>query len=135
MTLVLTLLLSANVKNYKYQYDKYNDKFRWINVAGDVAGLRAETNANNAAWYASAGLERGQIKNAIKIAFNPTQGMRDLLYKNKVNPIVSFPGQGNAIIWGQKTLQSMSSAFDRINVRGLFNVLERAIARMSRYYL
>lgn len=121
--------------NYKYQYDKYNDKFRWVSVAGDVAGLRAETNTDLNTWWASAGLDRGQIKNAQKIAFNPNLGQRDMLYKNKVNPIVSFPGQGNAIVWGQKTLQSKPSAFDRINVRGLFNTLERAISRMAKYYL
>jgi phage tail sheath protein FI len=96
--------------NYKYQYDKYNDKFRWVSVAGDVAGLRAETNTDLNTWWASAGLDRGQIKNAQKIAFNPNLGQRDMLYKNKVNPIVSFPGQGNAIVWGQKTLQSKPSA-------------------------
>jgi hypothetical protein len=121
--------------NYKYQYDKYNDKFRWVSVAGDVAGLRSDTNTKLDTWWASAGLDRGQIKNAQKVAFNPNQGQRDLLYKNRVNPVVSFPGQGNAIVWGQKTLQSKPSAFDRINVRGLFNTLERAIARMAKYYL
>ena len=83
--------------NYKYQYDKYNDKFRWVSVAGDVAGLRADTNTSLNTWWASAGLDRGQIKNAQKISFNPNLGQRDFLYKNKINPIVSFPGQGNAI--------------------------------------
>jgi len=121
--------------NYKYQYDKWNDKFRWVSVAGDVAGLRADTNSSLNTWWASAGLDRGQIKNANKIAFNPNLGQRDFLYKNKINPVVSFPGQGNAIVWGQKTLQSKPSAFDRINVRGLFNTLERAISRMAKYYL
>jgi len=121
--------------NYKQQYDKFNDKTRWISVAGDVAGLRASTNTKLNTWWASAGLDRGQIKNALKIAFNPNLGQRDFLYKNKINPVVSFPGQGNAIIWGQKTLQSKASAFDRINVRGLFNTLERAISRMAKYYL
>lgn len=121
--------------NYKYQYDKFNDKFRWISVAGDVAGLRADTNTSLNTWWASAGLDRGQIKNAQKIAFNPNNGQRDMLYKNKINPIVSFPGQGNAVVWGQKTLNSKPSAFDRINVRGLFNTLERSISRMAKYYL
>jgi len=121
--------------NYKQQYDKFNDKMRWVSVAGDVAGLRADTNTKLNSWWASAGLDRGQIKNAQKIAFNPNGGQRDMLYKNKVNPVVSFPGQGNAIVWGQKTLSSKPSAFDRINVRGLFNTLERAIARMAKYYL
>jgi len=90
---------------------------------------------NRNSWWASAGLDRGLIKNTQTLAFNPNQGMRDLLYKNKINPVVSFPGQGNSIIWGQKTLNAKPSAFDRINVRGLFNTLERAISRMSRYFL
>ena len=121
--------------NYKQQYDKFNDKMRWVSIAGDVAGLRADTNTKLNSWWASAGLDRGQIKNAQKIAYNPNLGQRDFLYKNKINPIVSFPGQGNAIVWGQKTLQSKPSAFDRINVRGLFNTLERSISRMAKYYL
>ena len=125
----------ATFGNYKQQYDKFNDKMRWVSVAGDVAGLRAGTNTSLNTWWASAGLDRGQIKNAQKIAFNPNLGQRDFLYKNKINPVVSFPGQGNAIVWGQKTLQSKPSAFDRINVRGLFNTLERAISRMAKYYL
>lgn len=85
--------------NYKYQYDRYNDKNRWINVAGDIAGLRAATSSNRASWWASAGLERGQIKNVKKLAFNPNQGHRDILYKNSINPICSFPGQGT-VMWG-----------------------------------
>jgi len=125
----------ATFGNYKYQYDKFNDKYRWISLAGDVAGLRADTNTNLQAWWASAGLDRGQVKNAEKLAFNPNTGQRDLLYKNRINPVVTFPGQGNAIVWGQKTLVSKSSAFDRINVRGLFNILERSISRMAKNYL
>ena len=85
--------------NYKYQYDRYNDKNRWVNIAGDIAGLRAQTSMNRASWWASAGLERGQIKNVKKLAFNPNQGHRDLLYKNGINPIVAFPGQGT-VMWG-----------------------------------
>jgi len=126
---------NAYFGNYKQQYDKYNDKIRWVSIAGDVSGLRADTNTKRDTWFASAGLERGKIKNALKIAFNPNRGQLDLLYKNKVNPIVSFPGQGNALVWGQKTLESKPSSFSRINVRGLFNTLERAISRMARYYL
>ena len=85
--------------NYKYQYDRYADKYRWVNIAGDIAGLRAQTSTNRASWWASAGLERGQIKNVTKLAFNPTQGHRDILYKNGLNPICSFPGQGT-VMWG-----------------------------------
>jgi len=121
--------------NYKYQYDKFRDKNVWVSLTGDVAGLRADTNTKRDTWWASAGLERGQIKGAKKIAFNPNNGQRDLLYKNNINPVVSFPGQGNAIVWGQKTLQAKASAFDRINVRGLFNTLERAISRMAKHFL
>ena len=118
--------------NYKYQYDRYNDKYRWINIAGDIAGLRAQTSMNRASWWASAGLERGQIKNVTKLAFNPTQGQRDLLYKNGINPICSFPGQGT-VMWGQKTLLAKPSSFDRVNVRGLFNTMERALSKMAKY--
>lgn len=118
--------------NYKYQYDRYNDKNRWINIAGDIAGLRAETSTNRASWFASAGLERGQIKNVKKLAFNPSQGQRDVLYKNGVNPICTFPGQGT-VMWGQKTLLSKPSSFDRVNVRGLFNTLERSLGKMAKY--
>jgi phage tail sheath protein FI len=118
--------------NYKYQYDRYNDKYRWVNISGDIAGLRAQTSQNRASWWASAGLERGQIKNAIKLAFNPTQGQRDMLYKNGLNPIVSFPGQGT-VMWGQKTLLDKPSSFDRVNVRGLFNTMERSLSKMAKY--
>jgi hypothetical protein len=118
--------------NYKYQYDRYNDKNRWINIAGDIAGLRAQTTTNRASWWASAGLERGQVKNVKKLAFNPNQGQRDLLYKNGINPIVSFPGQGTCM-WGQKTLLDKPSSFDRVNVRGLFNTVERSLSKMAKY--
>ena len=120
--------------NYKYQYDRYNDKYRWVNLAGDIAGLRAQTSMNRASWWASAGLERGQIKNVTKLAFNPTQGQRDMLYKNGINPIVSFPGQGT-VMWGQKTLLAKPSSFDRVNVRGLFNTMERALSKMAKYQI
>ena len=118
--------------NYKYQYDSYNDVYRWVNLAGDMAGLRAQTTMDRASWWASAGLERGKILNVTKLAFNPTKSMRDLLYKNAINPCVVFPGMG-AVCWGQKTLYSTASSFDRINVRGLFNTLERTLAKMAKY--
>ena len=111
---------------------RYNDKNRWVNISGDVAGLRSATNTDRASWWASAGLERGQIKNVIKLAFNPVQSHRDFLYKNGLNPICSFPGQGN-VVWGQKVLLDKASSFDRINVRGLFNTLERSLAKMAKY--
>ena len=118
--------------NYMNVYDKYADKYRWINVAGTLAGLRAQTNTNLASWWASAGLERGQLLNVNKLAFNPNQGQRDFLYKNGLNPIVSFPGQG-VVLWGQKTLLDKPSSFDRVNVRGLFITLERALWKMAKY--
>lgn len=118
--------------NYKYMYDRYNDCNRWINIAGDIAGLRCKTNSDYATWFASAGLERGQIVDVIKLAFNPTKAHRDMMYKNSINPIVTFPGQGT-VMWGQKNLQSKASSFDRVNVVGLFNTMERALEKMSRY--
>lgn len=121
--------------NYIQIFDTYNSKYRWINVAGSVAGSQVRTNNNRDPWWANAGLERGQISGVTKIAFNPTKGERDLLYRNKINPIVSFPGQGNCIIWGQKTLLSRASAFDRLNVRQLFLVIEKAVNKAMKYFV
>lgn len=118
--------------NYKYQYDRYNDKNRWVNLQGDIQGLRAQTNTTNASWWASQGLDRGQIKNVLKLAFVPNMPQRDLLYKNSINPVTTFPGMGT-VMWGQKTLQTKPSQFDRVNVRALFNTVERSLAEMSRY--
>jgi len=125
---------NAYFGNYKKIYDKYNDTFRWINIAGDVAGVRAKVSSELDAWCASAGYNNGIIKNAIKMAYQPNLGMRDILYKNRINPVLSFPGKG-VIIFGQKTNTSKPSAFDRINVRLLFNLLERSISRMAEYQL
>lgn len=118
--------------NYKYQYDKYNDKNRWVNLQGDIQGLRQQTNTTNAQWWASAGLERGQIKNVLKLAFIPSIPQRDQLYKISINPVTTFPGMGT-VMWGQKTLLSKPSSFDRVNVRGLFNSIERSLAQMSKF--
>ena len=118
----------------KYQYDRYNDKYRWIPLNGDVAGLAARTDYTNDPWWSPAGLNRGQIKNVVKLAVNPGKTERDNLYKNGVNPVVNFPGQGT-VLYGDKTLQSRPSAFDRINVRRLFIVLEKAIATAAKYQL
>lgn len=117
--------------NYHKIYDNYSKKYRWINVAGDMAGLRANTNNARASWWASAGLRRGIIRNIDKIAFSPSEPQRDQLYKNSINPIVAFPGEGN-ICWGQKTLLNYASSFDRVNVRGLFNTIERAMAKAAK---
>ena len=121
--------------NYVKIYDKYNDKYRWINIAGAVAGSQVRTNNNRDVWWANAGLDRGQISGVTEIAFNPNQGARDSLYKEKINPIVSFPGQGNCIIWGQKTMLSRPSAFDRVNVRQLFLVIEKSINKVMKYFV
>ena len=108
---------------YKYQYDRYNDTYRWVPLSGDIAGLAARTDYTNDAWWSPAGFNRGQIKNVVKLAVNPTKTDRDTLYKVGVNPVVAFPGQG-IVLYGDKTLQSKPSAFDRNNVRRLFITLE-----------
>ena len=116
---------------WKYQYDKYNDVYRWVPLNGDIAGLCVRTDLERDPWFSPAGLQRGVIKNVIKLAWNPTKANRDKLYKAGVNPVVSFPGEGT-ILYGDKTLQNRPSAFDRINVRRLFIVLEKSIAKAAR---
>ena len=120
--------------NWKYQYDKYNDKYRWIPMSGDAAGIFARTDNQRDPWFAPAGLNRGQIKNVVKLAFSPNKAQRDIMYKAQVNPVVNFASDG-PVIWGQKTLQAKPSAFDRIDVRRLFIVLEKAISTASKYFL
>ena len=115
----------------KYQYDKYNDVYRWIPLNGDVAGLCARSDLERDPWFSPAGFNRGQIKNVVKLSWNPTKAERDSLYKAGINPVVTFPGEGT-VLYGDKTLLSRPSAFDRINVRRLFIVLEKAIARAAR---
>ena len=112
---------------YKYQYDKYNDVYRWVPLNGDVAGTVVRTDDLRDPWFSPAGFSRGNIKNVTKLAFNPNKGNRDALYKAGVNPVVNFPGNG-VVLYGDKTLLARPSAFDRINVRRLFIVLEKAIA-------
>lgn len=119
---------------YKYQYDKYNDVYRYIPLNGDTAGLCVKTDETRDPWFSPAGFNRGQIKNLIKLAYNPNKTDRDLLYKAGVNPVVTFPGQGT-ILFGDKTLLNSPSAFDRINVRRLFIVLEKAIATAAKTFL
>ena len=118
--------------NWKYQYDKYNDVYRWVPMNGDVAGLCARTDLERDPWFSPGGLNRGIIKNSIKLAWNPTKTNRDDLYVKGINPIVTFQGEGT-VLFGDKTLLSKPSAFDRINVRRLFIVLEKAIARAARF--
>ena len=119
---------------YKYQYDRYNDKYRWVPFNGDVAGLCARTDYTNDPWWSPSGLNRGQIKNCLKTATQLPKTDRDNLYKAGINPCVTFPGEGT-VLFGDKTLLSKPSAFDRINVRRLFIVLEKAIATAAKYQL
>lgn len=119
---------------YKWQYDRYNDVYRYIPLNADIAGLCARSEQEFEAWYSPAGFNRGQIRGVVKLPFNPKQTHRDNLYKAQVNPVVAFPGEGT-ILFGDKTLQSKPSAFDRINVRRLFIILEKAIATAAKFQL
>ena len=119
---------------YKYMFDRYNDVFRWVPLNGDIAGLCARTDTTNDPWWSPAGFNRGQIKNVVKLAWNPRQAFRDELYKKDINPVVNFPGEG-IILYGDKTLLAKDSAFSRINVRRLFIVLKKAISKAARTIL
>jgi hypothetical protein len=119
---------------YKYLYDKYNDVYRFVPLNGDIAGLCARTDYTNDPWWSPAGLTRGILKNAIRLAWNPRRAQRDELYKNGVNPVMTRPNLGS-LLFGDKTLLPRPSAFDRINVRRLFIVLEKAIATAAEYTL
>jgi len=117
--------------SYKYMYDRFNRVFRYIPLNGDIAGLCARTDANNFPWFSPAGTTRGAILNAVKLAYNPDQNQRDLLYTNRVNPVIFSPG-GGIVLYGDKTALTRSSAFDRINVRRLFIYLENTISAAAR---
>jgi phage tail sheath protein FI len=119
---------------YKYMYDRYNDMYRYVPLNGDLAGLSARTDLVADAWFSPAGLNRGIIRGAVKLAFNPTQSQRDELYRARINPVTTFPGQGT-VLFGDKTGLSAPSAFDRINVRRLFITLEKAVATASKFQL
>lgn len=132
--LITTLTPSSYVvidSAWKYQYDKYNDVYRWLPLNADIAGLCARTDIQRDPWFSPAGLNRGQIKNVVKLSWNPTKSERDLIYRAGINPVVTFPGEGT-ILYGDKTFQNRPSAFDRINVRRLFLILEKTIAKASR---
>ena len=116
---------------YKYMYDRFNDIYRWIPCNGDVAGLCVSTSATLEDWYSPAGTNRGGLRNAVKIAFNPGQADRDELYQARVNPIVSFPGSG-VILFGDKTALASPSAFDRINVRRLFLAVQKRAEQLAK---
>jgi hypothetical protein len=117
---------------WKYQFDKYNNTYRWIPLNGDIAGLCVYTDSVRDPWFSPAGFNRGAIKNAVKLAWNPSKSFRDTLYAAGVNPVVSFPGQGT-VLFGDKTLLAKPSAFDRINVRRLFITLEKSIAQAAKF--
>ena len=119
---------------YKYMYDKYNDVYRFVPMNGDTAGLCAFTDRVADAWFSPGGYNRGNVRGAIKLSYNPTKADRDILYRARGNPIVNFPGQG-VVLFGDKTALTKPSAFDRINVRRLFLVLEKAIATASKFQL
>ena len=119
---------------YKYAYDRYNDVYRFVPLNGDMAGLCARTDLVADSWFSPAGLNRGIVRGAVKLAFNPTKTQRDELYRARVNPVATFPGQGT-VLFGDKTGLTAPSAFDRINVRRLFITLEKAISTASKFQL
>lgn len=119
---------------YKYIYDKYNDVYRYVPCNGDIAGLTLETGLEEEPWFSPAGFQRGVLRNAVKLAYSPNKTQRDRLYANRINPVVSFPGQG-IVLFGDKTAQGFASAFDRINVRRLFLVIERVIGEVAKQQL
>lgn len=121
--------------NLKYQFDKFNDTNRWMPLIGDIAGLYAETDLNNDPWFAPAGLNRGIIRNVIKLAFNPNKAGRDSLYINSINPVITVPGEGTGIVFGQKTATSIASAFDRVNIRRLLITIEKALTVALRPFM
>jgi len=119
---------------YKYTYDRFNNTFRYIPLNGDIAGLMARTSINSFPWFSPAGATRGNINNAIKLAYNPSQAQRDELYPKRINPVIFTPGAG-IVLFGDKTAQKEASAFDRINVRRLFLTIEGTIERAARSQL
>ena len=119
---------------YKYQYDRFNDVYRYVPLNGDIAGVTAYTESVADAFFSPAGFTRGQIRGAVKLAYEPNKDQRDTLYKARINPVNSFPGQGT-VLFGDKTALAKPSAFDRINVRRLFIILEKAIATAAKFQL
>ena len=119
---------------YKKMYDKYNDIYRYIPLNGDIAGTVANAELVADPWFSPAGLNRGHIRSSVGLAYNPNQAQRDSLYRNRINPVVTFPGEGT-VLFGDKTALNRNSAFNRINVRRLFNYVEDAIERAARSVL
>lgn len=118
----------------KYQYDRFNDVYRWVPLNGDIAGCHARTDQISDPWQSSGGFNRGQIKNVVRLGVNPNKTQRDALYKKGINPVVTFPGEGT-VLFGDKTLLAKPSAFDRINVRRLFIILEKTVSNAAKYQL
>jgi len=119
---------------WKYQYDRYNDAYRWLPLAGDIAGLCVRTDSIADPWFSPGGYTRGQIKNVVKLNWAPSKTDRDNLYRFQINPVINQPGSGT-LLFGDKTITQKPSAFDRINVRRLFIVLEKAIATAAKFQL
>lgn len=119
---------------YKYQYDRFHNVYRFVPLCADSAGCAVRTDTQKDPWFSPAGYDRGRILNVVKLCFNPNKEERDVLYKNNINPIITAQGFG-VVLFGDKTLQKKPSAFDRINVRRLFNVLEKAIATAAKFQL
>jgi hypothetical protein len=119
---------------WKYQYDRYNDTYRWLPLCGDTAGLCVRTDLVADPWYSPGGYTRGQIKNLVKLNWTPNKTDRDNLYRYQINPVVTQPGLGT-VLFGDKTITQKPSAFDRINVRRLFIVLEKAISTAAKFQL
>jgi phage tail sheath protein FI len=119
---------------WKYSFDKYNNVYRYVPLNGDIAGLCVNTDNVRDPWFSPAGFNRGNLKNVVKLAWNPTKTQRDSLYAVGINPVGTFPGNGT-VLYGDKTLQTKPSAFDRINVRRLFIILEKTIAQAAQYSL
>jgi hypothetical protein len=119
---------------YKYTYDRFNNKFRWVPTNGDVAGLMTRTNIVAYPWFSPAGQQRGVINNAVKLAYNPNKAQRDQLYPQRVNSFITTPGIGT-LLFGDKTALGYASAFDRINVRRLFLTIEQALERAAQAQL
>ena len=119
---------------WKLTFDRYNDKFRYIPLSADTAGVTVRTDIIAEPWFSPAGFNRGQVLGAVSLAYSPSQAERDDLYTNNINPVVAFPGQGT-VLFGDKTMQQRPSAFDRINVRRLFIILEKAIATAAKFQL
>ena len=133
-TLARSTSYAALYGNWKYQYDQYNDKYRWVPLSGDMAGITANLHYNRDPWFAPMGYNYGLLKNVSKLAFNPKRSHRDSLYRDFVNPVTKDRDAGFVVL-GQKTLESAPSSFSRLDVRWLFVTIERAIGAAAKYFL